>query len=70
MALNLILAAITLLMAGFLLVWCCLPRLRPWIEAPKYRVLQWERREQEGPAPPGVPGADFSTPGDIRESPC
>jgi len=43
MALNLILVAITLLMAGFLLVWCFFPHVRPWIEAPKYRVLLWDR---------------------------
>jgi len=49
MALNLILLAITLLMMGFLLVWCFFPGLRPWIEAPKYRVLQWESREPAEP---------------------
>jgi hypothetical protein len=41
---NLIVLAVTLLMAGFLALWVCHPRLRPWIEAPKYRVLEWERR--------------------------
>ncbi len=44
MALNLIVLAITMLMAGFFLVWVCCPRLRPWMEAPKYRVLEWEQR--------------------------
>jgi hypothetical protein len=43
-AINLIVSAVTLLMAGFLLAWCLFPRLRPWIEAPKYRVLTWEER--------------------------
>jgi hypothetical protein len=43
-AINLIVLAVTLLMAGFLLVWCLFPRLRPWIEAPKYRVLTWDER--------------------------
>jgi hypothetical protein len=41
---NLIVLAVTLLMAGFLAVWLGYPRLRPWIEAPKYRVLEWDRR--------------------------
>jgi hypothetical protein len=41
---NLIVLAVTAMMAGFLVVWLCFPRLRPWFEAPKYRVLDWERR--------------------------
>jgi hypothetical protein len=53
MALNLILAAITLLMLAFLMVWCLLPRFRPWFEAPKYRVLQWERADRPGQDQPG-----------------
>jgi hypothetical protein len=44
MAINLIVLAVTLLTAGFLLVWALCPSLRPWMEAPKYRVLDWERR--------------------------
>jgi hypothetical protein len=44
MAVNLIVLAITLMMAGFLLVWVCFPKLRPWIEAPKYRILTWQQR--------------------------
>jgi hypothetical protein len=47
MAVNLIVLAVTLLMGGFLLVWVCCPRLRPWIEAPKYRVLEWPGRYPE-----------------------
>jgi hypothetical protein len=43
-AFNLIVLAITLLMAAFLFTWARFPRLRPWIEAPKYRVLTWEER--------------------------
>lgn len=53
MALTLILAAITLLMLGFLTVWCFFPQLRPWFEAPKYRVLQWERPGRTGQDHPG-----------------
>lgn len=52
MTVNLIVVAVTLLMLGFLAVWLAYPRLRPWIEAPKYRVLEWEQRwpaaEREG----------------------
>jgi hypothetical protein len=44
---NLIVLAITLLMVGFLLVWLCFPRLRPWFEAPKYHILTWEERYPE-----------------------
>jgi hypothetical protein len=52
---NLIVLAITLLMAGFLLVWACFPRLRPWFEAPKYRILTWKERYPEA-ARPAVDG--------------
>jgi hypothetical protein len=44
MVVSLIVLAVSLLMAGFFLVWLVCPRLRPWMEAPKYRVLQWEQR--------------------------
>lgn len=44
MALNLIVLAITLLLASFLLVWVCCPWLRPWMEAPKYRIFEWDQR--------------------------
>jgi len=37
-------------MLGFLAVWLGYPRLRPWIEAPKYRVLEWDRRLAGGGA--------------------
>jgi hypothetical protein len=43
-AVNLIVLAVTLLVAAFLCVWVCFPSLRRWIEAPKYRVLQWPNR--------------------------
>ena len=32
------------LMAGFVAVWIFFPRLRPWMEAPKYRFLEQQRR--------------------------
>jgi cbb3-type cytochrome c oxidase subunit I len=44
MAINLIVAGVTLLVAGFVAVWYFCPRTRPWFEAPKYRVLEWEQR--------------------------
>ena len=47
MAINLIVLAVSLLMAGFFLVWVFFPRLRPWMEAPKYRVLDWDRPKIE-----------------------
>ena len=50
-AVNLIVLAVTLLVAGFLFVWVCFPRLRRWIEAPKYRVLQWPNRYGDAARP-------------------
>ena len=44
MAVNLIVAAVTLMMAGFLAVWIAFPRVRGWMEAPKYRFLEEQRR--------------------------
>jgi hypothetical protein len=41
---NLIVLVVTLLMAGFVAVWIFFPRLRPWMEAPKYRFLEQQRR--------------------------
>jgi hypothetical protein len=43
-AVNLIVLVVTLLMAGFVAVWVFCPRLRSWMEAPKYRFLEQERR--------------------------
>jgi hypothetical protein len=44
MAVNLIVAAVTLILAGFVAVWLAFPRLRPWMEAPKNRFLEEQRR--------------------------
>ncbi|MBY0526950.1 MAG: hypothetical protein K2R98_26390 [Gemmataceae bacterium] len=38
---DLIVLSITMLMAGFILIWWRCPSLRPWMEAPKYRILAW-----------------------------
>ena len=70
MAVNLIVLAVTLLMAGFLVVWVCFPGLRRWIEAPKYRVLQWPNRDPDAVRPEqkvgevkaSRPRSDFSRP--------
>jgi hypothetical protein len=43
-AVNLIVLAVTLLMAAFVGVWICFPRLRAWMEMPKYRFLETERQ--------------------------
>jgi hypothetical protein len=43
-AVNLIVLAVTLMMAAFLLAWLLFPGLRCRIEAPKYRVLEWDQR--------------------------
>jgi hypothetical protein len=43
-AVNLIVLAVTLLMATFLGLWIFFPRLRAWMEMPKYRFLEQQRR--------------------------
>ena len=43
MAVNLIVLAVTLLMASFLVIWIAVPAIRPWIESPKYRILDWDK---------------------------
>jgi hypothetical protein len=44
MAVNFIVLGVTLLVAGFIAVWLCFPRLRPWMEQPKHRFLERQRR--------------------------
>jgi hypothetical protein len=41
-AVNIIMIAVTILMAGFVGVWLIVPRSRGWIEAPKYQPLRWD----------------------------
>jgi hypothetical protein len=43
-AVNLIVLAVTLLMAAFLGVWAFFPRLRAWMEMPKHRFLEQQRQ--------------------------
>jgi hypothetical protein len=38
------LSAVTLLMAGYTLVWLLRPQSRAWMEAPRVRFLEQERR--------------------------
>jgi len=42
MAVNLIVAAATLLMLGFVVIWLCWPSSRPWFEAPKFPPARWD----------------------------
>jgi hypothetical protein len=42
MLINVIVFAITLLAAGFVVVWLVIPGLRASIEAPKYDVAKWD----------------------------
>ncbi len=53
-AVNLIVLAVTGLVAGLVLLWASSARLRGWIEAPKYRVLRWPDRYPDG----SLPGRD------------
>jgi hypothetical protein len=43
-AVNLIVLAVTLLMAAFVGVWIFFPGLRAWMEMPKYRFLEGQRQ--------------------------
>jgi hypothetical protein len=43
MAVNVIVAAVTLLIGGFVAVWLVCPRCRPWFEAPKRQPLGWDQ---------------------------
>ena len=43
MAVNVIVAAVTLMMGGFVAVWIVCPRCRPWFEAPKQQPLGWDQ---------------------------
>ncbi len=46
MAVTLIVAAVTLIVAAFVSVWVLRPRCRAWIEAPKYQPLGWDEPEE------------------------
>ncbi len=46
MAINLIVAAVTLLMAAFVIAWAVNPAWRAWMEEPKFRFA---RRAREFP---------------------
>jgi hypothetical protein len=61
-AVNLIVLAVTLLMAGFVAVWCLCPRLRPWMEAPKYRILTWQHSDPGAVRQPDNPCAASENP--------
>jgi len=43
-AVNLIVLAVTLIITGYLSVWIFFPRLRAWMEMPKHRFLERQRR--------------------------
>ncbi len=44
MVINVIVLAVTLLMAAFLSIWIFFPRMRACMEEPKYRFLEQQRR--------------------------
>ncbi len=46
MAVNLIVSAVTLLGTGYLALWALRPDLRRAIEAPKYRIAAWTKKER------------------------
>jgi hypothetical protein len=43
-AVNLIVVNVTLLLVAFVAVWIFAPRLRVWMEMPKHRFLESQRR--------------------------
>lgn len=51
MVINVIVVAVTLLMAGFVGTWLACPRYRPWIEAPKWQPLGWDKSASHRPSP-------------------
>jgi hypothetical protein len=63
MAIDLIVLAVSALMAGFFGVWLFFPRLRPWMEAPKYRVLRWPNRCPDAVRPEQKAGDGGTLPG-------
>jgi hypothetical protein len=56
---NFIVAIVTLIAAGFLLLWILRPSFRTWVERPKYIMLQNDQRyrdarraeKRKGPTP-------------------
>lgn len=41
---NIIVAIVTVIAAGFLLLWIVRPSFRKWVEQPKYTMLENDRR--------------------------
>lgn len=50
MTINLIVVSVTLMIGGFVVLWLACPRCRPWIEAPKWQPLAWERPAECDPS--------------------
>ena len=44
---NIIVAIVTAIAAGFLLLWILRPSFRKWVEQPKYTMLENDRRFKE-----------------------
>jgi hypothetical protein len=57
-AVNLIVAAVTFLMAGFVAIWIARPRYRAWIEAPRFQPLRWDAPTESDKRDPTERGAD------------
>jgi len=43
MAVNVIIAAVTIMMGGFVVVWLVYPKCRSWFESPKRQPLGWDQ---------------------------
>ncbi len=44
---NIIVAIVTIIAAGFLLLWILRPSFRKWVEQPKYTMLENDQRFKE-----------------------
>jgi hypothetical protein len=54
LVINVIVVAVTLLMAAFAVVWLACPRCRPWFEAPKWQPLTWDQPVARSDRSPGA----------------
>ena len=59
---NIIVATVTAIAAGFLLLWIVKPSFRKWVEQPKYTMLENDQRFKEAEEArlkePNLPPAD------------
>jgi hypothetical protein len=62
MVINTIVVVVTLLMLAFIVIALSSPRLRAWMEAPKYRFLERQRKFPEVVRDPARPSGTEDQP--------